>query len=261
MNSEQHPCDADGTTNDETAATSGGCESEVQGERQGDRRIRSFVRRAGRLTVAQAKALEELLPRYGVPDQPLTLSAPACFGHDCPLVVEIGFGNGDALTHMAKVQPDHGFIGLEVHRPGVGHVLRLIADQALENVRVLEADAVEILKQRIAPASLAGVRIYFPDPWHKKRHNKRRLVQDEFLALVCERLAPGALLHLATDWEAYAEQMMAVCSRRDDLRNLAGPGQYSERPEWRPVTRFERRGLRLGHGVWDLIFRREATER
>ena len=229
--------------------------------KDGDRRVRTFVRRAGRLTPAQAKALSDLLPRYGVADEPHLISSESCFNHAGPLVLEIGFGNGDALVWMAQQQPAHCFIGIEVHRPGVGHALRAIHQAQLANVRVLEADAVEVLRQRISPHSLNGLRIYFPDPWHKKRHTKRRLIQDEFVALAASRLETGGLLHLATDWEPYAEQMMAVCSAHPELVNEAGPGHYAPRPHWRPVTRFERRGQRLGHGVWDLLFRRNPDGR
>ncbi|MCG8465028.1 MAG: tRNA (guanosine(46)-N7)-methyltransferase TrmB [Xanthomonadales bacterium] len=235
--------------------------AESSDERNGDhdRRIRSFVRRAGRLTPAQSKALEDLLPRFGVPETPAQISSQSLFGDNRPLVLEIGFGNGDALVWMAQQQADHGFVGLEVHRPGVGHVLRAIETAELNNVRVLETDAVEFLKHRIAPNSLAGLRIYFPDPWHKKRHNKRRLVQSQFLAMAVERLQVGGVIHMATDWEHYAEQMMEVCGQHPELVNVVAPGAYAERPDWRPVTRFEQRGRRLGHGVWDLLFRREQN--
>lgn len=224
------------------------------------RHIRSFVRRAGRLTPGQSKALSDLIPQFGVAEQPQTVSSQALFGDQRPLVVEIGFGNGDALAWMAQQQPDHGFIGLEVHRPGVGHALRTIKRLELTNARVLEADAVEFLKQRIAPASLAGIRIYFPDPWHKKRHNKRRLIQAPFVELAVSRLQPGGVLHLATDWQHYAEQMMTVCQQHAQLDNMCGTDCYAERPSWRPVTRFENRGISLGHGVWDLLFQRQQDQ-
>lgn len=259
--SEQHDSEPSQETADNSSASDGEPQGDSSDERNGehDRRIRSFVRRAGRLTPAQSKALEDLLPRFGVPETLESVSSQALFGDDRPLALEIGFGNGDALVWMAQQQADHGFVGLEVHRPGVGHVLRAIETAELDNVRVLETDAVEFLKHRIAPNSLAGLRIYFPDPWHKKRHNKRRLVQPKFLAMAVERLQMGGVIHMATDWEHYAEQMMEVCSQHPELVNVVAPGAYAERPDWRPVTRFEQRGRRLGHGVWDLLFRREQN--
>ena len=170
--------------------------------------------------------------------------------------MEIGFGMGQSLAAMAAAQPETNFLGVEVHRPGVGRLLHALAEQGLENTRVYCHDAVEVLERCIAPAGLDGVQVYFPDPWHKKRHHKRRLIQPPLVALLCERLAPGGYLHLATDWENYAEQMLEVLSAEPRLRNRAGPGEYSPRPSWRPETKFERRGHRLGHGVWDLVFER-----
>ncbi|GAB4194125.1 MAG: tRNA (guanosine(46)-N7)-methyltransferase TrmB [Wenzhouxiangellaceae bacterium] len=220
-----------------------------------DRQVRSFVRRNGRITPAQEKALAELLPRYGVTVADGLIDPQQIFERPAPLVLEIGFGNGDALCWMAQQQPQFNFIGVEVYRAGIGHALRHIEEQQLSNVRVLDSDAVVLLKQHIAPASLQAIRIYFPDPWPKKRHHKRRLIQPEFVELASSRLQPGGQLHLATDWEHYAEQMLHVLSDQPQLSNAAGSGDgYADRPYWRPQTRFERRGLRLGHGVWDLLF-------
>lgn len=221
------------------------------------RAVRSFVRRAGRLTPAQSRALEELLPRYGVADKPCVLTTENLFARNAPLILEIGFGNGDALAWMAQQQPDAVYLGIEVHRPGIGHLLRRLSDEQIENVRVMEGDAVEILQQRIAPNSLGGLRIYFPDPWPKKRHVKRRLIQPGFIKLATSRLAPGGVLHAATDWEPYAEQMMTVLSAAPGLFNQQNGDGFAPRPKWRPETRFERRGLKLGHGVWDLLFTRQ----
>lgn len=219
------------------------------------RRIRSFVRREGRLTPSQQRALDELLPRYGLaPDAPLDLEA--VFGRNAPCTLEIGFGNGDSLAAMAAATPEQDFIGIEVHRPGVGHLLRLIAERELTNVRVICADAVEVLRTAIPDAGLARVLLFFPDPWPKKKHHKRRILQPDFVALVARKLAPGGIFHLATDWEDYARQMLEVMEASPDFGNQAGPGRFAERPADRPLTRFEQRGQRLGHGVWDLLYHR-----
>lgn len=220
------------------------------------RAIRSFVRREGRITDAQRRALEELLPRYGIESGAAPLDFTALFGRDAPVHVEVGFGNGEALAAMAAAHPQNNYLGIEVHRPGVGALLRRIEAEGLTNVRVACTDAKELLEQRIPEASLSAVYIFFPDPWHKKRHHKRRLVQAEFTALLAHKLKPGGLLHLATDWEDYAQHMLAVLSAAEGFENTAGPSQYVSRPETRPCTRFERRGQRLGHGVWDLLFHR-----
>ncbi|BAZ92955.1 tRNA (guanine-N(7)-)-methyltransferase [Thiohalobacter sp. COW1] len=219
------------------------------------RRIRSFVRREGRLTPSQQRALDELLPRYGLaPDAPLDLDA--VFGRAAPRTLEIGFGNGDSLATMAAAAPEQDFIGIEVHRPGVGHLLRLIAERELTNIRVVCADAVEVLRAAIPEAGLNRVLLFFPDPWPKKKHHKRRILQPEFVALVARKLAPGGIFHLATDWEDYAGQMLEVMEASPDFTNPAGPGRFAERPADRPLTKFEQRGQRLGHGVWDLLYRR-----
>ena len=225
-------------------------------EEQAPRRaIRSFVRREGRITEAQKRALEELLPRYGVEPGEAPLDFVALFGRDAPVHVEIGFGNGEALAAMAAAHPQNNYLGIEVHRPGVGAMLRRIEAEGLANVRVACTDAKELLDRRIPQDSLSAVYIFFPDPWHKTRHHKRRLVQAEFVALLARKLKTGGLLHLATDWEDYAQHMLAVLSAEEGFENVAGPNQYALRPETRPHTRFERRGQRLGHGVRDLVFR------
>lgn len=224
------------------------------------RKIVSFVRREGRLTGSQQRALTELLPRFGVdvdaqPDAVLDLDA--VFGRRAPRVLEIGFGNGASLAQMAAGAPEQDFLGIEVHRPGVGHLLLEIERHGLGNVRVICADAVDILERRLPPACLDRVLLFFPDPWPKTRHHKRRILQPSFVALVHGRLKPGGVFHMATDWAPYAEQMLAVMEAAPGFRNQAGPGRYAERPAYRPETRFERRGLRLGHGVWDLVYVRE----
>ncbi|MCG6118085.1 MAG: tRNA (guanosine(46)-N7)-methyltransferase TrmB [Aquimonas sp.] len=218
--------------------------------------LRSFVQRAGRLTPAQQRALDQLWPAYGLAIAQGPLDAPARFGRSAPLVLEIGFGNGEALVHGALHSPERDFIGIEVHKPGVGRALNAIESNALSNVRIYAEDAVEVLKQCVGERALAEARIYFPDPWHKKRHTKRRLVQPGFVELLASRIAPGGLLHLATDWEPYAEQMWEVMDASSGFRNTAGPRGQVARPDWRPQTHFERRGLRLGHGVWDMLYLR-----
>lgn len=220
------------------------------------RGIKSFVIRQGRMTKGQQRAYDKLWPQYGVPYAPAPLDLPALFGNDNPVWVEIGFGMGQSLAQMAEAQPEHNFLGIEVHKPGVGALLMEVEKRHLTNVRVSNHDAVEVFKHQLPPQCLAGVMIFFPDPWHKKRHHKRRLIQPPFVALVVSRLQPGGLLHLATDWEDYAQQMLEVCNANGDLVNLAGQQGYHPRPPWRPLTKFEQRGQRLGHGVWDLLYRR-----
>jgi len=218
--------------------------------------VRSYVRREGRLTPAQARALETLAEGYRLPEVPEALSAEALFGAPRPLLLEIGFGNGETLARMALEAPETGFIGAEVHRPGIGHLYRLLDREGIANVRVYEGDAVDLLQHRIAPGTLAGVRIYFPDPWPKKRHHKRRLVQPAFAALVADRLQPGGLLHFATDCEDYAQSAEAAVAAVPHLQPAAGDTPHVRRPTWRPTSRFERRGRDLGHPVFDLIWRR-----
>jgi tRNA (guanine-N7-)-methyltransferase len=219
------------------------------------RPIRSFVRREGRMTPAQKRALEELWPRYGVENVDAPLDLAALFGRTAPVILEIGFGNGEALAALAARHPENDYLGIEVHRPGVGHLLNCLAAQQSTNVRVLVADARETLVARIPDESLAGVHLFFPDPWPKKRHHKRRLVQPDFAQLVRRKLETGGVFHLATDWHDYAQWMMETLTVAEGFENLSGPGSYSERGE-RPLTKFERRGERLGHAVHDLRFRR-----
>ena len=219
------------------------------------RTIRSFVRREGRMTDGQRRALETLLPRYGLDQFDGRWDLDVCFGRRAPRFLELGFGSGTALLEMATARPEHDFIGIEVHRPGVGTLLQQVHGQGLANVRVSTTDGVQVLSENITERSLDGVYLLFPDPWHKKRHHKRRIVRPEFVALVASRLKPGGRFHLATDWEDYARQMLDVLSACPTLNNTAPDGGYCERGQ-RPVTKYERRGMRLGHGVWDLVFRR-----
>ena len=220
------------------------------------RPIRSFVLREGRLTAGQERAFTELWPRWGCDWRPGTeLDLPALFGNARPAVLEIGFGNGESLARMAATEPGRNFLGLEVHRPGVGHLLLDIERRGLTNLRVMRQDAIALLHDGLAAASLAAVHLYFPDPWPKKRHHKRRIVQPAFVVLVARVLASGGLFHAATDWEPYAEHMLTVLDAADDLFvNSAGRGHYAPRPASRPLTKFERRGERLGHAVRDLIY-------
>src|SRR5690349_10333885 len=221
------------------------------------RPIRSFVMRTGRMTSGQARALDELWPRYGVEYSAAPLDLDALFGRRAPRTLEIGFGNGEHLASLAAAHPARDYLGVEVHRPGVGHLLMLAATNNLNNIRASAHDAVEVLREQIAPGALDEVLVLFPDPWHKKRHHKRRLIQPPFVELIASRLASGGVWRLATDWEPYAQQMLEVVSGADALfENLSPTGDWMPRPEERAPTRFEKRGARLGHGVWDLAFRR-----
>jgi tRNA (guanine-N7-)-methyltransferase len=220
----------------------------------GHPRIRSYVLRAGRVGSGQARALAELGPRYLLPYQSSLLDLDAAYGRNAAKILEIGFGMGEGLAEIAAAHPENDYLGVEVHTPGVGALLKQLGERGLDNVRVIQHDAVEVLTHMLAPGSLAGVHIFFPDPWHKKRHNKRRLIQPPFVRLLAERIAPGGYLHLATDWEDYALQMLEVLSAEPGLANTADG--FSARPDTRPLTKFEQRGLRLGHGVWDLLFRK-----
>ncbi len=223
------------------------------------RKIRSYVLREGRLTAGQERAFATLWPKFGIDFTPgQTLNLPAIFGNDHPRVLEIGFGNGASLAQMAANNPEQNYLGIEVHSPGVGRLLLDIEERGLTNLRVIRHDAVEVLERGIAPHSLDAAYLFFPDPWHKKRHHKRRILQPSLIQLLAVALRPGGIFHAATDWENYAEQMLQVLSAVDDLfENTAGPGKFSPRPDYRPVTKFEQRGERLGHGVWDLIFKRK----
>ncbi len=220
------------------------------------RPIRSYVLRGGRLGPGQQRALAELGPRFVLPYAAAPLDFEAVFGRRAPVVLEIGFGMGDATAQVAAAAPERDFIGCEVHEAGVGALLKRIGELGLSNLRILRHDAVEVLRDMVPPASLAGVHLWFPDPWHKKRHHKRRIVQPAFVELVASRLAPGGYLHCATDWQPYAEQMLEVLSAAPSLTNSAAG--YAPAPAWRPQTKFERRGLKLGHGVWDLVFNRAS---
>jgi tRNA (guanine-N7-)-methyltransferase len=221
------------------------------------RPIRSFVMRAGRMTVGQTRALEDLWPRYGLDYSPAALDLDAVFGRRAPRTLEIGFGNGEHLARLAAAHPERDYLGIEVHRPGVGHLLMLAEKTGLANLRVSDHDAVEVLREQIPAAGLDEVLVLFPDPWHKKRHHKRRLIQPPFVELLASRLAAGGVLRLATDWEEYALQMLDVLRGASALfTNLSSTGDWMPRPDERAPTRFEKRGARLGHGVWDLAFQR-----
>jgi tRNA (guanine-N7-)-methyltransferase len=220
------------------------------------RSIRSYVVRAGRMGPGQQRALQELAPRHVLPYRAEPLVPEVVYGRAAPLVLEIGFGMGAATATIAQARPDTNFLGVEVHPPGVGALLQNIEALGLTNLRIVQHDAVEVLEHMVAPGLLAGVHLYFPDPWHKTKHHKRRLVQPPFVARLVSRLAPGGYLHCATDWQPYAEQMLAVLSAEPQLRNTAEA--YAPRPDWRPLTKFEQRGLDRGHGVWDLVFTRTS---
>ncbi len=219
------------------------------------RHIRSFVRREGRITAGQRRALQDLWPRYGL-EADSVLDMATIFGRRALCTLEIGFGNGDALATMAEQQPECDFIGIEVHRPGIGRLLQQLETCKLDNVRVMREDAVQVLKSCIPDNSLDRVLLFFPDPWHKKRHHKRRIVQAGFIELLARKIRRGGCLHMATDWEDYAVHMLEVMEQSPAFHNCAGTGNFSPRPDYRPVTKFEQRGQRLGHGVWDLVFQR-----
>lgn len=222
------------------------------------RRVRSFVLREGRLTAGQQNALNTLWPHYGLEQADGVLAPQQTFQRTAPLVLEIGYGMGHSLAAMAAADPHRDFIGIEVHRPGVGALLMAIEEQGLNNLRSYCDDAVDILEHCIPDQSLARLQLYFPDPWHKKKHHKRRIVQPTWVQQVQRKLQPGGLLHMATDWEDYAEHMMTVMNQATGFTNLAGPENFSPRPEWRPKTKFEQRGTERGHGVWDLLFEKQG---
>ena len=208
------------------------------------------------MTDGQRRAFEQNWSRWGLARDGGLMKAEQVFGRSAPLVAEIGFGMGRSLAEMAEAKPHINYLGIEVHKPGVGKLLHTMAEREIGNIRVYCDDAVAVVQECLNDASLDGVQIFFPDPWHKKRHHKRRLIQDEFVSLICRKLRCGGILHLATDWENYAEQMLAVLTENPELRNCAGTGAYSPRPQQRPLTKFEQRGQGLGHGVWDLLFER-----
>lgn len=219
--------------------------------------IRSFVLRQGRVSVAQLRFHEAGMPRFGIPYRPAALDLNAAFGRNAPKMLEIGCGMGETTAAIATMQPQNDYLGIEVHTPGVGSLLKEITTRELTNLRLVQHDAVEVVRDMIAPQSLAGIHIFFPDPWPKKRQQKRRLIQAPFVHLLAERLAPGGYIHCATDWQDYAEKILAVLSAEPLLENsAAGAAGFTPRPAYRPQTKFETRGLKLGHGVWDVVFRR-----
>ena len=221
------------------------------------RTIKSYVLRAGRTTIGQAKAYELYGPANLLTYAPETLNASAAFGRSAPLILEIGFGMGEATAHIARVRPDDNFLCCEVHEAGVGALLKRIGEQDLHNIRILRHDAVEVIDHMLSPGSLDGVHIFFPDPWHKTKHHKRRLIQPALVNKLAQRLKPGGYLHCATDWQPYAEQMMEVIGGEPLLANTSNAVDgFAAKPDYRPLTKFENRGLKLGHGVWDLVFRR-----
>ncbi len=218
------------------------------------RSIRSYVLRQGRVSNAQQRAYDTLLPRYGIPFAPHAIDLDQAFGRSAPKILEIGFGMGETTADIAANHPENDYLGIEVHTPGVGGLLKRIAERGLGNVRIIQHDAVEVLTHMITPSIFDGAHIFFPDPWPKKRHHKRRLIQPAFIALLAERMKPGAYVHVATDWQEYAEQVLAVLTAEPQLINTANG--YAPRPDYRPQTKFESRGLKLGHGVWDIVFRK-----
>ena len=219
------------------------------------RTIKSYVLRQGRLTRGQQQALDRLWPVYGIDFQVQPIDLARTFGQAAPVILEIGFGNGDSLLQQAKDHPHHNYLGIEVHRPGVGHLLHLVEDAGIRNLRVINHDAVEVLQQQIPDNSLDCIQLFFPDPWHKKRHQKRRIVNAAFIELVHQKLKPGGTFHLATDWEDYAQYMLTEMEQAQGFVNAAGKGNYAKNTN-RPATKFEHRGRRLGHGVWDLIYKK-----
>ena len=230
-------------------------ESEILENDLKNRRIRSFVLRQGRVTKGQERALETQWPKYGVEYGLQSLDLNALFSREnSKKILEIGFGMGETTAKIAQTLPDYDFLAAEVHTPGVGALLKLIEEQALTNIRIIQHDVVEALQNMIADASLDGVHIFFPDPWHKKRHHKRRLIQAEFMKLLCSKLKIGGYLHVATDWQEYAEWVLELLNAEPQLQNTAA--DYAEKPTYRPLTKFENRGINLGHGVWDLLFTR-----
>ncbi|MCW8854281.1 MAG: tRNA (guanosine(46)-N7)-methyltransferase TrmB [Gammaproteobacteria bacterium] len=220
------------------------------------RTIRSFVKREGRLTAGQQRALDVLWPEFGIDYSTDILDFTQLFDRPAPVVLEIGFGNGDSLFQMAQNYPDRNYIGIEVHRPGVGHLLQLIETHNLKNLKIICHDAVDVIEHQIADNSLDRVQLFFPDPWHKKKHNKRRIVQEKFINLLAKKIKTDGFLHMATDWQDYAEHMLEVLMKNSNFKNTSTENAYVPRPNDRPVTKFEKRGHRLGHGVWDLLFKR-----
>jgi len=231
---------------------------EAQADAPFMRTIKSYVLRAGRMGTGQMRAFERYGPKFLIPYRPERLDVQAAFGRSAPLILEIGFGMGDATARIAQVRPDDNFLCCEVHEPGVGALLKRCGEENIGNIRIVQHDAVEVMDHMLGEDSLDGVHIFFPDPWHKSRHHKRRLIQGPFVQRLAKHIQPGGYLHLATDWQPYAEQMLEVLSAEPLLVNTAGPelGGYAIKPDYRPLTKFENLGLKLGHGVWDLVFRR-----
>lgn len=220
------------------------------------RHIRSYVLRQGRVSNAQQRSLDTLLPQFGIPYAAGRLDLDGAFGRPAPKILEIGFGMGESTAIIAEAHPQNDYLAIEVHTPGVGSLLKFIGEKNLSNIRVIQHDAVEVLQNMIPDDSLDGAHIFFPDPWHKARHKKRRLIQGPLVAMLARKLKPGAYIHVATDWQDYAEQVLAVLNAEPLLVNTAR--DYASRPDYRPLTKFEQRGIRLGHGVWDLLFQRRA---
>ena len=219
--------------------------------------IRSYVLRQGRVSNAQQRCYDSLMPQYGISYSAQTLSLATAFGRNAPIVLEIGFGMGETTSAIALTHSQNNYLAIEVHTPGVGSLLKQIEEKNLSNIRIIQHDAVEVLRDMLADNALDGAHIFFPDPWHKSRHNKRRLIQAPFVSLLVKKLKPGAYLHVATDWQDYAEQVLTVLSAEPLLQNTVE--NYAPRPDYRPLTKFEQRGLKLGHGVWDLVFRRQEN--
>ncbi len=222
-------------------------------ERIDPSKIRSYIRRQGRATVGQKTALEQHWDKYCL-DPQQKFEPEQVYPNYAPLIVEIGFGNGEALATMAENNPQNNYLGIEVHRPGVGHLMMLLAQKNINNVRIYHHDAIEVLEKHITDNSLSGIHLFFPDPWHKRKHHKRRIVRPSFMELLNKKLITGGYFHAATDWEHYAGAMLKVLSANNQLKNQSVTEDFCERPDYRPLTKFEKRGLRLGHGVWDLIF-------
>jgi tRNA (guanine-N7-)-methyltransferase len=237
---------------DHTAASNKTAEGKAPADVAFPKTIRSYVRRTGRVTTGQAKAFEDMGPQFILSYANAPLDAPAAFGREGKLILEIGFGMGEATAHIARVRPEDNFLCCEVHEPGVGALLKRLGEQDIHNIRILQHDAVEVIDNMLTEGSIDGVHIFFPDPWHKKKHNKRRLIQSPLVAKLVSRLKPGGYFHCATDWEPYAVQMLEVLTAEPQLSNTAA--DYATKPDYRPLTKFENRGLRLGHGVWDLVF-------
>ena len=218
-------------------------------------RIKSFILRQGRITAGQKMAIDTLWDTYCL-DPKKTFNAKDVFNNEAAVIMEIGFGNGESLAKMARENPEKNFVGLDVHKPGIGHLLRLLFEQKLTNVRIFHHDAIEILEKRIPDHSLAGLQLFFPDPWHKRRHHKRRIVSEHFMNLMTQKLISGGIFHAATDWQHYAQEILKMLNTQTEFINQAEEKGYCERPDYRPLTKFEQRGVRLGHGVWDLIFKK-----